>query len=1020
MKRFIVLFFILSALLISCEDQIVDPQTAGGEAQFNKQQLADPKLTVQLVDDMAAKITVKDAAMDTVVDVRKTTFWQRQLVSGNEYSVNVEREGFYSYTLPAYKLTTDLMIPLRLIREDQKVGRVKINSNPSGARVYKNGSFFTITPGEGHLPVGEYNLLVEKEGYQSESQTISLADGDMKELDFNLAQITSPVGYLSIDLNVPARVDTVGDTGQRAVFRVGSFSKAQLPPGGYDLFFTYEGYADTSVYVGVFADSTTQIKINTRKVIDVNYIKPTAVVTIDPASAEVPAEVKFSAEQSFANSSTIVAYEWFNADGVVLGSSKTLSQTISTSGSHYRYVKVTDSNGNSDVGYALFNGNDPDEPVYLPPTAKATVDPQNAEVPAPVTFDGTGSTTNQDGATIVTYEWTDADGTKMSSEATYTTTISKTGITTLYLKVTDSNGKSDIDHISFFGQDADDPQVFPPVAVAKVDKATGYVPLEVKFDAGDSYVNTDGSRITSYEWTDEVGRLKSQSQQYTENFTEAGLHYRYLKITDSNDLKSNDKVAVYVKMMPPVKPTAVVTIDPASAEVPAEVKFSAEQSFANSSTIVAYEWFNADGVVLGSSKTLSQTISTSGSHYRYVKVTDSNGNSDVGYALFNGNDPDEPVYLPPTAKATVDPQNAEVPAPVTFDGTGSTTNQDGATIVTYEWTDADGTKMSSEATYTTTISKTGITTLYLKVTDSNGKSDIDHISFFGQDADDPQVFPPVAVMRATPQVGQAPHAVLLDLNQSYSNESSINSYQIVDSKGEVLSYTAQFEITIDNPGVYTYYGTVTDENGLKSTDKISVYVLPKSYMATVRVYSEPDSVWVLANNKYIGQTDENGELEAEVELESESEEILFTGVKNGYKNYSTTAVMESGATTDVNLVLKKIQDPVSPKVTCGMVVSVSGELYDSPGRIFCNPDVEYDVAIKISGATSAVLQIITRSGTEILRKKLNGGEESWNIGPLDFDHRPVIFYLEVENDSGQRDHAWSVAKRGVILNFNPF
>ena len=56
-----------------------------------------------------------------------------------------------------------------------ELGRVIIESEPIGAKVYLNEVYYGLTPLDLRLPVGEYTSKLEKEGYKT--RTLSIRAG---------------------------------------------------------------------------------------------------------------------------------------------------------------------------------------------------------------------------------------------------------------------------------------------------------------------------------------------------------------------------------------------------------------------------------------------------------------------------------------------------------------------------------------------------------------------------------------------------------------------------------------------------------------------------------------------------------------------------------------------------------------------------------------------------------------------------------------------------------------------------
>ncbi len=87
---------------------------------------------------------------------------------------------------------------------------IKIDSNPTGASIYNNGKLLAQTPSELKLVEGEYQLALNKSGYQSAKKTINVvASIPQTFAPINLTKIT---GELSVNSDPEGVSVTFGDT----------------------------------------------------------------------------------------------------------------------------------------------------------------------------------------------------------------------------------------------------------------------------------------------------------------------------------------------------------------------------------------------------------------------------------------------------------------------------------------------------------------------------------------------------------------------------------------------------------------------------------------------------------------------------------------------------------------------------------------------------------------------------------------------------------------------------------------
>lgn len=524
---------------------------ANGRLEFNLPETI-PQLTVQTSDGLPASITVYNITEDTLTAEVESNFYQADLVNGNEYTVSVKRDGYHRYDLPPYALKSNLVIVVPMIREDSQAALLTVVSEPNAARVYIDGLFFTITPGQAYLPAGSHAILVEKEGYRPESGSLELAENEVRPLSYNLSKLTEPTGYLDVDLNVPARIDTVGVQNQRAPFRVGSVSQAQLPPGEYNLFFTYGGYADTSAAVTVHNDSTTQLTMSLRRILVNQVFNPVCVIKASRSYGEQPYETTISLNESYDNTpgGHLTSKVIMDSNGVVLSTTGSYTTNIMTPGTHYFYGTVTNNNGLSHTNWiAVTLGSPPaDKPI-----ARAKIYPGSGQVPLTITIDGSESVAHPNAE----YEWF-YNGETISNQVndSYFLTSSDTGSHYFTLKVTNPNGQFDLDDERFDGVGAET-KVLPPVCKMTANPSSGVAPFTSTINLSQSYTNTDGSSIKEYIIEDSNGeRLNPDNAAQVEiTQTVPGYYTYYGTVVDNYGLKDSDKVSVLIYQAEEPEPT---------------------------------------------------------------------------------------------------------------------------------------------------------------------------------------------------------------------------------------------------------------------------------------------------------------------------------------------------------------------------------------------------------------------------------------------------------------------------------
>ncbi len=171
----------------------------------------------------------------------------------------------------------------------------------------------------------------------------------------------------------------------------------------------------------------------------------------------------------------------------------------------------------------------------------------------------------------------------------------------------------------------------------------------------------------------------------------------------------------------------------------------------------------------------------------------------------------------PIAVATATPESGNVPLEVEFTGSSSTDNTD---IVSYAWDFGDG-NTSSEADPTHTFDSIGTYEVVLTVTDDEGLTGTDTITIQVTEEGGNQA--PIAVATANPTEGEAPLAVIFN-GAASSDDLAIVTYFWDFGDDSRTSTQVNPVLTYEIPGTYEVSLTVTDSDGLTSTDTVIIVV----------------------------------------------------------------------------------------------------------------------------------------------------------------------------------------------------
>lgn len=166
-------------------------------------------------------------------------------------------------TLPGYRVVTKTVE----VTEDEPVNEnftlqktvatVSMDVQPLGATVKINGRDYT---GQNRieLAAGTYFLEVSKQGYKTQSSTVTLKEYEQKDVRFNLEQL---VGSLQILSNEPdARITIQSQTYTKTIKGIGNLR--DIPAGVYEIRAKLDGYVDIIETVYVKENDVTQKQIN--------------------------------------------------------------------------------------------------------------------------------------------------------------------------------------------------------------------------------------------------------------------------------------------------------------------------------------------------------------------------------------------------------------------------------------------------------------------------------------------------------------------------------------------------------------------------------------------------------------------------------------------------------------------------------------------------------------------------------------------------------------------------------------
>jgi len=462
-------------------------------------------------------------------------------------------------------------------------------------------------------------------------------------------------------------------------------------------------------------------------------------VNIDPIadagsdqSVNEQAKATLDGSASSDSDGTVVSYSWtqtggtsVSLTGAATASPSFTSPTLTVAESLTFTLTVTDNEGGSHSDSVTVTVS----PVNAAPTADAGSDQSVNEQTAVIL---TGSGSDSDG-TVVSYSWTQTGGTSVSLTGAATASPSFTSPTltvaeslTFTLTVTDNEGGSHSDSVTVTVS----PVNAAPTADAGSDQSVNEQTEVILTGSGR---DGDGT-VASYSWEQTGGSNVSltdaaiASPSFTApSLTVAESFTFTLTVTDNEGGSHSDSVKITVN---PVNaaPTADAGIDQ-WANSGAEVTLTGSGSDSDGS-IASYSWAQTSGTDVtlnnGSSASASFTATgvSEGETLTFtLTVTDNEGATAADSVNVK-------INSTPMANAGSD-QSVEINSPVTLDGSASS---DDGSIVSYSWTQTDGTAVSLTDSDTAAASFTlplivsdEALTFKLTVTDDQGLTATDNL-----------------------------------------------------------------------------------------------------------------------------------------------------------------------------------------------------------------------------------------------------------------------------------------------------
>ncbi|HVM87014.1 MAG TPA: PKD domain-containing protein [Puia sp.] len=446
-----------------------------------------------------------------------------------------------------------------------------------------------------------------------------------------------------------------------------------------------------------------------------------------------------------------------------------------------------------------------------------------------------GSSSSVINSTITSYLWTQVSGpssANLTSSTNVTTTANNlvAGTYVFSLQVADANKDSSTATVTV----TVNPQNLPPVVSAGTAQ-TITLPVSSVTLTGTA---TDATgTISSYQWTEVSGPNTATFSNATSVSTTvsglvAGTYVFQLKATDNGGLSGTGTVTIIVNAAPNQPPVANAGSNQTITLPTKTVSVDGSASKDPDGVIVSFNWSQISGpsqASITSSSSISTTITNliQGTYVFLLTVTDNNGatGKDSISIVVNPAPNQPPVANAGTSTTITLPANS-----TSLDGTKSY-DPDGS-IVSYNWTELSGPSsatISGALTATPTVSNlvAGKYIFQLTVTDNSGASSSAQVNVTVNSSTNTN---PVANAGANQNITLPVNSVSVDGSASIAPpSSSIVSFAWLEVSGPssaTIANPTNVSTSINNliQGTYIFQLTVTDNNGNKGVDSMSVTV----------------------------------------------------------------------------------------------------------------------------------------------------------------------------------------------------
>ncbi len=462
------------------------------------------------------------------------------------------------------------------------------------------------------------------------------------------------------------------------------------------------------------------------EVVSFSVVNPAVTVNFPPTAIGysrfsggniAPATAELIGDQSYDPENGSLDYVWKTLSNNVIANQVNTSKSNLSAGTHYFKLYVTDDNQKTGLAIVSAVVVDPEDTTNYAPVVFAYPEFPNGNV-APADVNLVGSNSYDPEGESLTSSWELSDGINIGSSADVSLTGLTAGNYSAILTITDPQGHQDVCVVSFMILE---PFNAKPSAVAFYELPNGNVePARVVLNG--SYSSDPEGEQLDYEWRKSSGLIISNNSNHTIDDVPVGTYNYILKVSDPSGNYDETAITVVVGSQN-FSPVSVAYAQVQSNVAPTQVVWDASYSYDPEASSLIYRWKDVtNGNVLATGVQYPKTYNNPGIYAVLLEVEDTDGSVGSSIADVTVIAPQQTINYPPNAVIYPEPCDFVAPTPVVWNGTLSG-DPEGRSL-NYEWIDTLGNVLSTNQKHTIQYDYPGEYTVFLRVTDSEGNSDL--------------------------------------------------------------------------------------------------------------------------------------------------------------------------------------------------------------------------------------------------------------------------------------------------------